>query len=55
MDEKLEKIVNELQHNVTIKCARGVEKAKAYQKGYTQGVEDLYKYLRQNGVKIEWK
>ena len=55
MDEKLEKIVNELQHNVTIKCARDVERAKAYQKGYTQGVEDLYKYLRQNGVKIEWK
>lgn len=52
MDEKLENMVNELQRNAAVKCTRETEKAKAYMEGYTQGTEDLYKLLRQNGVKL---
>ena len=50
MDEKLENLLNELQHNAAVKCAREIEKSKAYQEGYSQGIEDLYKYIRQREI-----
>ena len=50
MDDRLEDLVNELQHNAAVKSVREIEKSKAYQEGYSQGIEDLYKLIRQQNI-----
>lgn len=50
MNEKLENLVNRLQADMARKSAREMEKTKAYQEGYSQGIEDLYKFMRQEGL-----
>lgn len=47
---QLENRVNELQHNAAVRCAREIEKNQAYQQGYADGVEDLYKIIRQERI-----
>lgn len=50
MNNELEDFVNTLQHNAALKSAREIEKSRAYQEGYAQGVEDLYKYIRSQSI-----
>lgn len=50
MNDKLENLVNRLQGDMARKTAREIEKTKAFQEGYSQGIEDLYKYMRQEGL-----
>lgn len=49
MDE-LEKVVNKMQSDAAMKCTRETDRARAYQEGYTKGIEDLYQYIRQNKI-----
>ena len=51
MDEKLEEMVNSLQRNAALKSAREIEKSQAYQQGYAAGIEDLYRFIRQERIK----
>lgn len=48
---ELEDVVNKFQSDAAMKCTREIEKSRAYQEGYVQGVEDLYKYIRQSRIK----
>lgn len=48
--DKLEDVVNKLQSDAAMRCAREAEKARAYHDGYVQGIEDLYRYIRQNKI-----
>lgn len=50
MDEKLEEMVNSLQHNAALKSAREIEKSQAYQQGYAAGIEDFYRLIRQERI-----
>lgn len=50
MDE-LEKVVDKLQSDATKKCMKKTEEARAYKEGYVQGIEDLYRYIRQSTAK----
>lgn len=49
--EELEEVVNRMQSSAALKSTREIERSRAYQEGYTQGIEDLYKYIRQNRIK----
>ena len=50
MNERLEDMINKLQHNAAVKCSREIEKNQAYQQGYIDGIEDLYKIIRQERI-----
>lgn len=50
MEDKLDRIANELQHNASVKCSREIEKSQAYQQGYVDGIEAFYKYIRQERI-----
>lgn len=52
MEDKIEAAVDELQQYAAIRCEKETERAKAYRSGYEQGIEDLHRFLRQNGVKV---
>lgn len=45
-DDQMEETANRLQHEASVKCSRELEKAQKYKEGYTQGVEDLLRYIR---------
>lgn len=49
--KELENIVDKMQEEVLKRCTKEAEKAKKYAEGYIQGVEDLYRYIRQNQIK----
>lgn len=46
--EEIERKVNELKYNASIKCNAEVQKAQNFYNGYQQGIEDMLKILRRN-------
>lgn len=44
--DKIEEAANRLQHEASVKYNRELGKAQKYKEGYTQGVEDLLRYIR---------
>ena len=51
MMEKLEDFVNKLQSNAEATCERATRENQAFRDGYIRGVEDLFRYIRQNKIR----